>query len=212
MQLPSVNETGYTLPIQVKPYLSNTQCGPFDITLTHDLQGRFRNALEKTKKYSLIHTTGHLYFVDGQPYCEILEFYFISTKTENNPTTSVPWKIEKQDSGIDKPKATNSIQKKIATLKASSTKSSQLQTSPTRTKKTTSSRTTKINEIAKTLLTTKRPISTVDDIDTVSEEPRTKKRRYAQSISILVMRVIITTTMMKSKKLLLTRKLKWRKS
>ena len=50
MQLPSINETGYTLPIQVKPYLSSAQCGPFDITLTHNPQGRFRNALEKTKK------------------------------------------------------------------------------------------------------------------------------------------------------------------
>ena len=31
--------------------------------------------------------------------------------------------------------------------------------------------------------------------DTVSKEPRTKKRRYAQLISILVMTVIVTATM-----------------
>ncbi|CAG8648883.1 5316_t:CDS:2, partial [Paraglomus brasilianum] len=151
MQLPSINETGYTLPIQVKPYLSSAQRGPFDIT---------------------------------QPYCEILEFYFINTKIENNSTTSVPWRIEKQDNNTNKPKATNSIRKKIAALKSSSTKGSRSQTSPARTRKPAVSPKNNKNQCAKTLLATKNPSCTVDNIDVVSEEPEEYKDKKATECTI----------------------------
>ena len=46
-------EMGYTLQIQVKPYLSKDQFTPFLVNLTHPPNGRFKNALTKAKKTQL---------------------------------------------------------------------------------------------------------------------------------------------------------------
>jgi len=44
------------------------------------------------KKNSTIHTTGLFFFADGQLYCEVLEFQFITSKMETESAISVPWK------------------------------------------------------------------------------------------------------------------------
>ncbi|CAB4433719.1 unnamed protein product [Rhizophagus irregularis] len=53
-----LTESGYTLQIQVKPYLSKDQFTPFTVNLTHPPNGRFKNALTKARKNSTVHTTG----------------------------------------------------------------------------------------------------------------------------------------------------------
>lgn len=80
MNYAQLSEAGYTLQIEVKPYLSKEQFSPFLINLTHPSNGRFKNALTKAKKASTIHTTGLLFFANSQLYCEILEFQFVMQK------------------------------------------------------------------------------------------------------------------------------------
>ncbi|RIA83572.1 hypothetical protein C1645_833620 [Glomus cerebriforme] len=94
MNYAQLSEMGYILQIQVKPYLSKDQFTPFLINLMHSLNGRFKNALTKTKKNSTIHITGIFFFVEKELYCEILEFQFVSTKVETDNTISVPWKLK----------------------------------------------------------------------------------------------------------------------
>ncbi|RIA78974.1 hypothetical protein C1645_841914 [Glomus cerebriforme] len=50
MDYAKLSEAGYTLQIQVKPYLSKDQFAPFLVNLTHPPNGRFKNALTKAKK------------------------------------------------------------------------------------------------------------------------------------------------------------------
>ena len=45
-----LTESGYTLQLQVKPYLSKDQFAPFTVNLTHPPNGQFRNALTKARK------------------------------------------------------------------------------------------------------------------------------------------------------------------
>ena len=45
-----LTDIGYTLQIQVKPYLSKEQFNTFVVNLTHPVNGRFKNALTKLKK------------------------------------------------------------------------------------------------------------------------------------------------------------------
>ena len=92
MNYAQLTDVGYTLPIQVKPYLSKEQFSPFLVNLTHPVNGRFKNALTKAKKNSTIHTTGLFFFANKELYCEILEFQFISGKSESESTISVPWR------------------------------------------------------------------------------------------------------------------------
>jgi hypothetical protein len=88
-----LSEAGYSLEVQVKPYLSKEQFKPFLVNLTHPQNGRFKNALVKAKKGSTIHTTGLFFFADSKLYCEVLEFQFVSAaKTEAESSISVPWK------------------------------------------------------------------------------------------------------------------------
>ena len=44
MNYAQLSEVGYTLQIQVKPYLSKEQFNPFLVNLTHPVNGRFKNA------------------------------------------------------------------------------------------------------------------------------------------------------------------------
>ncbi|GBC09524.1 hypothetical protein RclHR1_08950002 [Rhizophagus clarus] len=98
MNYAQLTEVGYTLQIQVKPYLSKKQFNPFLINLTHPVSGRFKNALTKAKKNSTIHTTGLFFLADKQLYCEILEFQFIMEQRinlirqnlETKPSPSLP--------------------------------------------------------------------------------------------------------------------------
>ncbi|GES85561.1 hypothetical protein GLOIN_2v1476741 [Rhizophagus clarus] len=108
-----LSETGYTLPIQVKPYLSKDQYIPFMVNLTHLPNGRFKNALTMAKKNSTIHTTGVFFLAESQLYCEILEFQFVSGKIDTDNTISVPWK-SKADSYTESPKS--SLEKRIALI------------------------------------------------------------------------------------------------
>ena len=45
-----LSEVGYSLPVQVKPYLSKDHFYPFTVNFTHPPNGRFRNAFTKAKK------------------------------------------------------------------------------------------------------------------------------------------------------------------
>ena len=60
-----LTETGYTLQIQVKPYLSKDQFVPFTVNLTHPPNGQFRNALTKAKKNSTVHASGMFFFAEN---------------------------------------------------------------------------------------------------------------------------------------------------
>ena len=51
-----ITKTGYTLPIQVKPYLSKDQFQPYTIMLTHPTNGRLKNGLTKSKKNKFVST------------------------------------------------------------------------------------------------------------------------------------------------------------
>ncbi|CAB4402236.1 unnamed protein product [Rhizophagus irregularis] len=84
MNYAQLTDVGYTLQIQVKPYLSKEQFNPFLVNLTHPVNGRFKNALTKAKKNSTIHTTGLFFLADKQLHCEILEFQFIAERRINN--------------------------------------------------------------------------------------------------------------------------------
>src|SRR5438128_1873298 len=87
-----ITKAGYTLPIQVKPYLSKDQFQPYTILLTHPTNGRLKNGLTKSKKNSLVHVTGILFFLEKQLYCELLEFQFLSARTDTDGGITVPWK------------------------------------------------------------------------------------------------------------------------
>jgi hypothetical protein len=87
-----ITNTGYTLPLQVKPYISKDQFQSYPIILTHPINGRLKNGLTKSKKNSLVHATGILFFLDKQLYCELLEFQFISARMDNDVGVTVPWK------------------------------------------------------------------------------------------------------------------------
>ena len=108
-----LTEVGYTLQIQVKPYLSKEQFNTFLINLTHPPNGRFKNALVKVKKSSTIHATGLLFFADKQIYCEILEFQFISTYKETE-SISVPWKSKTESRAeSSSPSSKSTIERRI---------------------------------------------------------------------------------------------------
>ena len=109
-----LSETGYNLNVQVKPYLSKDYFNPFTIALTHPSNGRFHNALTKAKKNSTIHTTGILFSIKNNFYCEIMEFQFIATKQEANTNVVVPWKLEDTEKSASQPKST--LEKRIALI------------------------------------------------------------------------------------------------
>ena len=60
--------------------------------LTHPTNGRLKNGLTKSKKNSLVHVTEFLFFLEKQLYCELLEFQFISTRTDTDGGITIPWK------------------------------------------------------------------------------------------------------------------------
>lgn len=112
MNYVQLTDIGYTLQIQVKPYLSKEQFNPFLVNLTHPVNGRFKNALVKAKKNSTVHSTGLLFLANEKLYCEILEFQFISGKIESDNTISVPWK-NKTASSLSSSKPKSSMDRRI---------------------------------------------------------------------------------------------------
>lgn len=120
MNYAQLSETGYTLEIQVKPYLSKEQFNPFLVTLTHPPNGRFKNALMKAKKNSTIHTTGLFFIANNKLYCEILEFQFIAGKTETESSISVPWKVKAEThAGPSSSKPKSAIERRIEAIRKS---------------------------------------------------------------------------------------------
>lgn len=111
---PIRSEDGYQVALQVKPYLSKDQCGPVSITLLHSADGRLKNAIERTRKFSLVHTMGALVIHEKKLYCEILEYQFVSTKSDDNNNVVVPWKkgtVDKSESSTK-----SAIQKRVAAV------------------------------------------------------------------------------------------------
>lgn len=154
MNYAQLSEAGYSLQMQVKPYLSKEQFNPFLVNLTHPPNGRFRNALTKAKKNSTVHATGLFFLADNQLYCEILEFQFVTAKTEMESSISVPWKVKTEPdigSSSSKPKA--AIERRIDLVRQNlATKSSSSADPPTGSRKNKrKSFNTKISEISKSL-------------------------------------------------------------
>lgn len=148
-----LTESGYTLQIQVKPYLSRDQFTPFTVNLTHPPNGRFRNALTKAKKNSTIHATGVFFFAENQLYCEILEFQFVSAKIESDNGITVPWKAKNNSNNEESSSSKSALEKRITivqqnltTQPPSSTKLSTLNKNRHKTNM------TKIADIARSLL------------------------------------------------------------
>jgi hypothetical protein len=107
-----LTEAGYSLEVQVKPYLSRENFNTFSVNLTHPVNGRFKNAFTKAKKNSTIHATG-LFFIAGKKlFCEILEFQFVTPKGEAESAVSVPWK-SKTDSTASSSKTKSPIERRI---------------------------------------------------------------------------------------------------
>lgn len=158
-----LSEAGYTLEIQVKPYLSKEQFNPFLINLTHPLNGRFKNALTKVKKNSTIHSTGLLFFADKQIYCEILEFQFVGVQKETESSISAPWKTKTESSSSS---SKSSIERRIdlvrqnLTTKAPSLPANVPSQHP---KNKRESFNTKISDISKSLQDKQQKIIEVDD-------------------------------------------------
>jgi hypothetical protein len=90
--IPIKTDVGYQVDLQVKPYLNKEQCGTFTISLVHPPDGRFKNALEQTRKFSLVHTMGTLMFHKNKLFCDILEYQFVSTKRDDSSNIIIPWK------------------------------------------------------------------------------------------------------------------------
>jgi hypothetical protein len=112
MDQAQLTEAGYSLQVQVKPYLSKENFNTFLVNLTHPVNGRLRNALTKAKKNSTIHATGLFFIAKKQLFCEILEFQFVAAKIETESTVTVPWK-SKMDSGASSSKTKSSIERRI---------------------------------------------------------------------------------------------------
>jgi hypothetical protein len=147
-----LTDVGYTLQIQVKPYLSKEQFNPFLINLTHPVNGRFKNALIKATKNSTVHCTGLFFLANKEIFCEILEFQFISGKVKSDNTISVPWK-NKTDSSPSSSKSKSAVDRRIDLIRQDlETKTTPLSDTPKQSHKKRKFLLTKTSEISKSLL------------------------------------------------------------
>lgn len=172
MNYAQLTDVGYTLQIQVKPYLSKEQFNPFLVNLTHPVNGRFKNALMKAKKNSTVHTTGLFFLANKELYCEILEFQFISgTKIESENTISVPWK-SKTDSNPSSSKTKSVMDRRIDLIRQNLEKtppSSPLSDTSKQSHKKRKTLSTKTSEISKLLLSQDQQDQPVEIIDSDQE-------------------------------------------
>ncbi len=160
-----LTESGYTLQIQVKPYLSKDQFTPFTVNLTHPPNGRFKNALTKARKNSTVHTTGVFFFAENQLYCEILEFQFISAKVESDNSVVVPWK-SKTDSRTEG-SSKSALEQRIALVQQNLTAQPPSSTNPlTPAKNKRKTNMTKIADISKSLLLQNQQNDEIHDSET----------------------------------------------
>ncbi|CAB4437277.1 unnamed protein product [Rhizophagus irregularis] len=143
-----LTESGYTLQIQVKPYLFKDQFTPFTVNLTHPPNGRFKNALTKARKNSTVYTTGVFFFAKDQLYCEILEFQFVSAKIESDNSIVVPWKSKSDSRNEGSSKSV--IEQRISLIQQNSTTQPPSSMTPTKNKRKTNM--TKIADISRSLL------------------------------------------------------------
>jgi hypothetical protein len=170
MNYAQLSELGFTLQMQVKPYLSKDQFNSFLVNLTHPPNGRFKNALTKARKNSTVYTTGLFFFAENQLFCEILEFQFVSAKVETDSTVTVPWG-SKMGSHVEASSTSpkSAIERRIASVKQG------LATQPPSSTKTPISNpknkrkmfTTKVSNISKSLLSRDQQIA--DDVQERSE-------------------------------------------
>ncbi|CAB4437327.1 unnamed protein product [Rhizophagus irregularis] len=143
-----LTESGYTLQIQVKPYLFKDQFTPFTVNLTHPPNGRFKNALTKARKNSTVYTIGVFFFAKDQLYCEILEFQFVSAKIESDNSIVVPWKSKSDSRNEGSSKSV--IEQRISLIQQNSTTQPPSSMTPTKNKRKTNM--TKIADISRSLL------------------------------------------------------------
>jgi len=180
-----VIESGFHLPLQVKPYLSSDQCGPFIITLLHPAQGRFHKSFTSAKKSSLVHCTGILMIIGSAIYCDILEFQFIGNRSEKHTTITVPWKNDNtlEDSkGETSSKKSDSFEKRISNFHQKISQSPPTPIKPKVTKqnpkgkeKEQEQEVVKVSEIAKSVLKKKRIRNASEAKDKVNEETNTEE-------------------------------------
>ncbi|CAB4427251.1 unnamed protein product [Rhizophagus irregularis] len=157
-----LTESGYTLQIQVKPYLSKDQFTPFTVNLTHPPNGRFKNALTKARKNSTVHTTGVFFFAKDQLYCEILEFQFVSAKIESDNSIVVPWKSKSDSHNEGSSKSV--IEQRISLIQQNSTTQPPSSITPTKNKRKTNM--TKIADISRSLLLQNQQSDEIHDSET----------------------------------------------
>src|SRR6266536_6481339 len=172
MNYAQLSESGFTLQIQVKPYLSKDQFNSFLVNLTHPPNGRFKNALTKARKNSTVHTTGVFFFAENQLYCEILEFQFISAKVESDNRVVVPWK-SKTDSRTEG-SSKSALEQRIALVQQNLTAQPPSSTNPlTPAKNKHKTNMTKIADISKSLLLQNQQNDEIHDSETsIANEER----------------------------------------
>jgi len=118
--VPIKTQDNYQVAIQVKPYINKEQNDTFSVILVHPTNGRFKNTFEKTRKFSLIHAIGVLIIYEKTLYCQISEYQFVRTKTDecSNNNISVPWKTTNNENTneleVSTPKS--QIEKRIAAV------------------------------------------------------------------------------------------------
>ena len=168
MNYAQLSESGFTLQIQVKPYLSKEQFNSFLVNLTHPPNGRFKNVLTKKKKNSTVHATGVLFFAESQLFCEILEFQFVSAKVKTDSTVAVPWRSKTEshaEASSTSPKS--AIEQRIASIKQNLTTQppSSTKTSMSNPRNKRKAFATKVSNISKSLLLCDQQIEIVPDDD-----------------------------------------------
>lgn len=129
---PVKTEAGYQLDLQVKPYLSKEQCATMSISLVHPIDGRFKNALDKTRRFSLVHVMGALVIHERSVYCEILEYQFVSTRQDESSNVVVPWRTPCNDRNSTR---ASTIETRIAAVHENSAANSKIGNSSTTSKK-----------------------------------------------------------------------------
>jgi hypothetical protein len=168
MNYAELSDIGYTLQIQVKPYLSKEQFNTFLVNLTHPVNGRFKNALTKATKNSTVHCTGLFFLANKEVHCEILEFQFISGKVESDNSISVPWK-NKTDSSPSSSKTKSAVDKRIDLIRQNLEAKTSLPDIPKQSHKKRKTFLTKTSEIAKSLLSQDQQDKHIEILDSDQE-------------------------------------------
>jgi hypothetical protein len=167
--VPVLHEAGYQVALSVKPYLSSEQYVQFTVTLVHGVNGRLKRAFDNTRRLSLIHTSGVLIIHKKALYCDVLEYSFVSSKSESNGNITVPWKTTTVD--LEKEEKTSSIENRVAAAHEKSSNSSSTSTSPKRTRQAKGKqKAMKVSDIAASLLDQQPEDNKANSEEKVTEE------------------------------------------